>query len=51
MRAGELVQQVMEIEAQIDIPGLHPMQYFSDGRDVLAWINNTEDEFLRYIMA
>ena len=47
----ELVQQVMETENQIDIPDLHPTQYFSDSRDVLAWINNTEDEFPRYIMA
>ena len=47
--ADELAKQVFEIEKQIDIPALHPMQYFTDSKDVLGWIKNTKDNFKRYI--
>ena len=42
-------QKVYEIENEIDFPTLHPMQYFTDSRDVLSWITNTKGQFQRYV--
>jgi hypothetical protein len=44
-----LAKQVFETEKQIDVPNLYPTQYFTDSKDVLGWITNTQTQFPRYV--
>ena len=49
--AVDLAQKVLEVETDLDIPNLLPTQYYTDSRDVLAWITNdsTKDVLKRYV--
>ena len=47
--AEQLVRLVDEVTKEIDIPDLQPPRYFTDSRDVLGWINNTDKRFQRYV--
>ena len=47
--ARDLAEQVLQLEADLDIADLHPTKYFTDSKDVLAWINNKKDATKRYV--
>ena len=47
--ARDLAEQVLQLEADLDISNLHPSKYFTDSLDVLAWINNVKDATKRYV--
>ena len=38
--AVDLAKKVLEVETELDIPQLQPTVYYSDSKDVLAWIKN-----------
>ena len=38
--AVDLAKKVLEVETEIDLPNRQPTIYYSDSKDVLAWIKN-----------
>ena len=38
--AVDLATKVLEVESELDLPHRHPTVYYSDSKDVLAWIQN-----------
>ena len=38
--AADLATKVLEVESELDLPHRHPTIYYTDSRDVLAWIQN-----------
>ena len=51
--AKELAEKVLTVETQLDLPNRHPTVYYSDSRDVLAWIQNdsTKEGLKRYTVS
>ena len=51
--ARALAERVLEVEEQLDLPDRHPTIYYSDSRDVLAWIKNdfTKEPLKRYTVS
>ena len=50
--AKDLTEKVLEVEKELDLPNLHPTIFYSDSRDVLAWVKNdmTNENPKRYVM-
>ena len=38
--AADLATKVLEVESELDLPHRHPTIYYTDSKDVLAWIQN-----------
>ena len=51
--AKELAEKVLQVEEQLDLPDRRPTIYYSDCRDVLAWIQNdsTKEPLKRYTVS
>ena len=47
--AHDLANRMLDIESEIDIPDLEPTKYYTDSRDVLAWIQNTTEQQKRWV--
>ena len=50
--ATDLATKVLEVETELDMPHRHPTVFYSDSKDVLAWIKNdaTNEAPKRYIV-
>ena len=52
MLRNDLARKVLEVETELDMPHRHPTVFYSDSKDVLAWIKNdaTNEAPKRYIV-
>ena len=49
--AVDLAEQVLQVETELDIPNLHPTQYYTDSMNVLSWFTSNNDTNKRYFVS